>query len=142
MVASIIPRNSVLFDRLLSIYEGGIITETTSTPAIEFDLTAVSTVRCVIANEGYTGYESGVEEWSIAIEVSDTIDGTFVIIKSEVVPGSPNHYHFGLSGETIYKIKPDAKFVRLTASLKKKPDGSIPASAIGPLTLGDVYLSN
>lgn len=142
MVASIIPRNSVLFDHLLSIYEGGVITETTSTNPVNFDLTAISTVRCVIANEGYTGYEAGVEEWSMAVEVSDTLNGTFVVIKSEVIPGSPNHYQFGLSGETIYKIKPDARFVRITASLKKKPDGDTPASAIGPLTLGDVYLSN
>lgn len=142
MVASIIPRNSVLFDRLLSIYEGGVIAETTSTPAIEFDLTAISTVRCIIANEGYTGYEAGVEEWKIAIEVSEAIDGDFVVIKSEVIPSSPNHYYFGLSGETIYKIKPDAKFVRMTAGLTAKAPEAIPPSAIGPLTLGNVYLSN
>jgi hypothetical protein len=111
------PRNTTPYDKFLSLLDGTPLTTTTTGDPILLDTTALSLARCIVGSSGYTGYAPGTAEWSVEVQVSDAIDGTYVPFPSLTIPGNAGNYSFGISGESVYKLLPTARYVRAVATL-------------------------
>lgn len=124
------PRNTSPYDTLHALLDGTPVAVTTTGTPINLDVTALNLARCIIGSAGYTGYVATTAEWTVSLEASDAVDGTYVPIGSLTIPGTAGNYSFGISGEGVYKILPIAQYVRAVATL---------TGAAGTATL-EVYL--
>lgn len=125
------PRNESPYDHFLALLDGTASATTVTGSPILFDIAAApSGTRCIVGNAGYTGYVASTAQWTITLQASDAISGTYVPIGSLEVPGTAGNYSFGVSGQGVYKILPTARYVRAVATL---------TGAAGPGTF-EVYL--
>lgn len=112
------PRNESSYDHFLALLDGTPISATTTGTSILFDITAAPPMtRCIIGSVGYTDYAAGTAQWTVTLQASDAIGGTYVPIGSLVIPGAAGNYSFGVSGQGVYKILPTARYVRAVATL-------------------------
>ena len=112
------PRNESPYDHFLALLEGDPIAVTTTGDPIYFDITAAPpATRCIIGSAGYTGYVATTAEWTIELQVSDAIGGTYIPVGSLTIPGAAGNYSFGVSGQGIYRTLSTARYVRAVATL-------------------------
>lgn len=114
------PRNTSTFDKFLELYDrvnGTPLAASANTTPILFDATAEQSFRCIVASAGYTGYVATTEEWQVALQVSDKVDGTFQTIGMISLPGTAGNYPIGADGGTAYTLEPDARYVRLAITM-------------------------
>jgi hypothetical protein len=121
--ASIGDRRFVQFDKALQLRSNtaAAVAATTSETAIALAATKEGSFEAVIDVAAHTGYAAGTAQWTISVEVSDTLGGTYVSVGSFVVTGVAKRIQLPMSGQYCQQLKADAAYVRVTATKTGSP---------------------
>jgi hypothetical protein len=117
-VATIADRRYIQFDKLLSLRlsTAPAVAATTSDTPLSFAATKEQGFECVVDVLAHTGYVAATAQWTIAIEVSDSVAGTYVQVGSYTAVGTAQRIQIPLSGQYCQQVKPGAAFIRATAT--------------------------
>ena len=112
-------------------YDAASIGATTNGTPIEYPFTAQESIKVVLNQAAYSGYVATTAQWVISVQACATIAGSYVEVAtfpSSLAAGtSYSGQERFLSGEQINKFVPDARFLRVVATL---------TGAAGALTYG------
>jgi hypothetical protein len=114
----IATRRAREFDAALELrdYDAAALSATTSGTGKEFNVRTLMGFKAVIDNAAIGGTVDGSNYWTITIEVSDVIGGTYTAIGSIRLPATAGSYDIPLSGEWAEQLDSDCKFIRVTAT--------------------------
>ncbi len=107
------------FDELGLIAEDEVVGATASCTGIELPGLAVGSKSyvAVIDTTVTTGTVDGANYYSLQLEVSDAVGGTYVAVGNPLVlPATADRYHVGFTSEQINDLVADADFFRVTAT--------------------------
>jgi hypothetical protein len=121
---STLPRraNTAQVDALtvLRDYTAAAASATTNGTPIEYPFTAEESVKVIINQAAYSGYSAGSVSWTLSLQVSNAVGGTYVEVASiapTVAAGAAlNGQEVFLSGEQINKVVAGARFLRIVAT--------------------------
>lgn len=117
-------------------YAAAAVSSTTSETGIEFAVRKQETFRVVINAAAYTSHSAGSAEWTITIEVSDVVGGTYTTVATldpATAAGAAIQVPIDISGGEVAAIDADAAFIRVTATKTGSP---------GNLTYGAYIVPN
>jgi hypothetical protein len=101
-------------------YTAAALSATTNGTPIEYPFTAEESVKVIINQAAYSSYSAGSVSWTLSLEVSDAVAGTYKQVASiapTVAAGAAlNGQEVFLSGEQINKTVPNARFLRIVAT--------------------------
>ena len=104
----------------LRAYDAAALSATTNGTPIEYPFTAEESVKVIINQAAYSSYSAGSVSWTLSLEVSDAVAGTYKQVASiapTVAAGAAlNGQEVFLSGEQINKTVPNARFLRIVAT--------------------------
>lgn len=106
-------------DENLVIAEGEAVTTTASCTGVNIDGLAVGSndLVCLIDTNVPTGTVDGSNHYSLQLEASDAIGGTYVAIGNPVVtPATANRAQVGFTSEQLNDLVPGADHFRVTAT--------------------------
>ncbi|NEP48474.1 MAG: hypothetical protein F6K65_06410 [Moorea sp. SIO3C2] len=104
------------------------IAATTTEPAIEFFPTICDYFKILVIQRAFTGFTATTELWTISFEVSDSANGTFTEIGKKELNGTAKDHEIAFTGNEIYDILKDSKWMRATATKT--------GTSVGNLTYG------
>lgn len=121
---STLPRsaNTMQIDALTTLraYDAAAISATTNGTPVEYPFTAEESVKVIINQAAYSSYSAGSVSWTLSLQVSDAVAGTYVEVASiapTVAAGATlNGQEVFLSGEQINKTVAGARFLRIVAT--------------------------
>ena len=100
----------------------GTINATTTETAIAIkDLAKYGNFNAVVASPGYTGYVAGVDEWTVSIEVSDQMAGTYVQAGTLTLDGTSDQVLIPLEGTYLGELNADPQYARVVATVTGTP---------------------
>ncbi|MEM9945479.1 MAG: hypothetical protein AAF810_05375 [Cyanobacteria bacterium P01_D01_bin.36] len=106
----------------LRAYTAAALSATTSETGIEFAVRKQDQYKVCLSVGAYTGFDSGTAEWTITVEVSDVVGGTYTQIGPSYIPvGDADEYEIPLSGALVTAVDADAEFIRVTATKTGAP---------------------
>lgn len=100
------------------------ITATTSGTGIQFYPRKHEAFKVVLAVGAYTGYSAGTAEWTITVEVSNLVGGTYTVVGTlapATLAGAAGETEIVLGGGQIASLDADADFIRVTATKTGSP---------------------
>ena len=101
-------------------YTAAALSATGNGTPIEYPFTAEESVKVIINQAAYSSYSAGSVSWTLSLEVSDAVAGTYKQVASiapTVAAGAAlNGQEVFLSGEQINKTVPNARFLRIVAT--------------------------
>lgn len=106
-------------DELLVIAEGEVVTTTASCTPVQIDGLAVGSndLACLVNTNVPTGVVDGSNYYSLQLEVSDALGGTYVAVGGPVdSPAEGGTRQIGLTAEEMGDKVPGANFYRVTAT--------------------------
>lgn len=84
---------------------------------IPFVATTFDLFKVIVGNDFYTGWALGTAEWTVTVQASATLAGTYLPVGSVKLNGTtPTPQELALSGKEIEQIVPGAKFLRVSAT--------------------------
>ena len=107
------------FDSLGLIAEGEVVSTTASCTGVNIDGLALGSASyvAVINTNAPTGTVDGSNYYSLQLEVSDAIGGTYVSVGNPVVsPVAASQAQVGFTSEQVNLLTADADFFRVTAT--------------------------
>jgi hypothetical protein len=116
------PANTSQIDALTTLrdYTAAALSATTNGTPIEYPFTAEESVKVIINQAAYSSYSAGSVSWTLSLQVSDAVAGTYKEVASiapTVAAGAAlNGQEVFLSGEQINKTVPNARFLRVVAT--------------------------
>ncbi len=116
------PANTSQVDALTTLrdYATAAASATTNGTPIEYPFTAEESVKVIINQAAYSSYSAGLVSWTLSLEVSDAVAGTYKQVASiapTVAAGAAlNDQEVFLSGKQIDKTVPNARFLRIVAT--------------------------
>jgi hypothetical protein len=116
------PANTAQVDALtvLRDYTAAAASATTNGTPIEYPFTAEESVKVIINQAAYSSYSAGSVSWTLSLQVSDAVAGTYREVASiapTVAAGAAlNGQEVFLSGEQINKVVAGARFLRIVAT--------------------------
>jgi hypothetical protein len=108
----------------LRAYSASAVSSTTSETGIAFAVRKQDTFRVVINAAAYTSYSAGAAEWTITVEVSDVVGGTYTAVATldpATAAGAAIQIPIDISGGEVAAIDADAAFIRVTATKTGSP---------------------
>lgn len=105
-------------------YTAAAISATTSSTGVEFAVRKQDYFKVVIIADAYTGYVATSAEWTIEVEVSDVVGGTYTAIGTLVpatAAGAAIETELVFGGDQVADIDADAAFIRVTATKTGSP---------------------
>lgn len=106
-----------IVDELAVLAEDVAVTATASTTGVNIVGLNVGTVEYValVNTSATTGTVDGSNYYTVAIEASDAVGGTYVQIgKSIVLPATAGKYQIAFTSEELNRLVPDADYFRVT----------------------------
>ena len=106
------------FDLLGLIVEGQAVTTTASTTGVNIDGLAIGGVSYVaVINAGtLVGTFDGANNYTVAVQVSDAIGGTYVTVGNVATISEAGQHQVGFTSEQIESLVSGADFFRLTVA--------------------------
>ena len=106
-------------------YTAAALSATGNGTPIEYPLTAEESVKVIINQAAYSSYSAGSAEWTLSLQVSNAVAGTYVTVAS-ILPAlaagaASNGQEVFLSGEQINKAVAGARFLRIVATKTGSP---------------------
>lgn len=119
-------RKTGTYDSALELrdYNAAALSATASETGVEFAVRAQERFRVVVNCAAYTGYVATADEWTISVEVSDVVGGTYTEVASipaAAFAGAANQIPVDLNGALVEALDADAAFIRVTASKTGSP---------------------
>ena len=115
-------RGPVDSNLVLRSYGAAALSATGSSTGVEFDSKAVLGYKVCLSTAAYTSYTASSAEWSIRVEVSDTLGGTYTPVGRAVVPpGTALETEILISPVDATTANSDPNFVRVTATRTGTP---------------------
>lgn len=112
------------YDKSLELrdYGAAALSATGSETGIQFYPRAQESFKVALSVAAHTGYSSGSAEWTITVEVSDVVGGTYTQVGSSFTPdGNAAEHEIPLSGALVESIDADADFIQVTATKTGSP---------------------
>lgn len=114
-------------------YAAAALSATGSGTGILFYPRAQESFKVALSVAAYTSYSDGSAEWTITVEVSDAIGGTYTQVGPSFIPvGDAIEYEIPLSGALVEDIDADADYIRVTATKTGSPGNLTYAAWIVP----------
>lgn len=106
------------FDNLLLLrdYDAAAIAATTSETGIEFPVRKTNSYKVILSIDAYTGYSADTIFWTITVEISNLIGGTFYTVGTFIPDGNAIETEIPLTGGWCATIDSDSEFIRVTAT--------------------------
>jgi len=117
-------------------YAAAAISATTSETGVAFDVRKQCGFRVIVTADAYTGYVATTAEWTITVEVSDLVGGTYTTVATldpAAAAGAAIQVGVALSGDQIAAIDADAAFIRVTATKTGSPGNLTYGAYIVPM---------
>jgi hypothetical protein len=127
--STIAQRTGRIFDKFLELYsiDTAAISATTIGVPIVFHATKELCFDLAVNSKAYTGFVTTTSSWSISIEASTSLAGTYTKVGSIELDGTTKSRSLALSGAMISGVVPGATHLRVTATK---------VGAAGPLQFG------
>lgn len=114
------------FDKELELRDqsAAAISATTSETGIQFYPRKHEAFKVVIVSSAYTSYSAGAAEWTITVEVSDVVGGTYTVVGTlspAALAGAAGEAEIVLGGGQVATVDADADFIRVTATKTGSP---------------------
>lgn len=111
------------FDKLLELRDGSAtaISATTAESAIAFPVRKTQEYKVCYNIGAYSSYSVGVNSWSVAIEVSDTSNGTYVPVATINPVGSAVTGEVPLTNVYVAGFLSTAEYIRVKATKTGSP---------------------
>lgn len=121
---STLPRTSkvgqVDAELVLRAYSAAAASATTNGTPVEYPLTSQESMKVIINQAAYSSYSAGSVSWTLSLQVSDTVGGTYKEVASiapTVAAGAAlKQQEVFLSGSQINKVVANARFLRIVAT--------------------------
>ncbi|MEO1523253.1 MAG: hypothetical protein AAFU78_21105 [Cyanobacteria bacterium J06633_2] len=95
---------------------------TASETGIAFDCRKIDQFKVCLAVDAYTGYDAGTAEWTLTVEVSDVVGGTYTQVGPSFIPvGAAIESEIVISGPMVEQVDADADWIRITATKTGSP---------------------
>lgn len=107
------------FDVLLELrdYDAAALTTTASETGVEFAARDENTFKVVVHHAAIGGTVDGSNYWTVSVEVSDLVGGTYVEVAStDALGADANEIELVISGKNVQRLDADAAFIRVTAT--------------------------
>ena len=106
------------FDLLGLITEGEVVTVTASCTGANIDGLALGSASyvAVINTSALLGTPSGTDHYSLQVEVSDAVGGTYVAVGNPVIFEEAGQAQVGFTSEQVERIVSGADYFRVTAT--------------------------
>lgn len=101
---------------LLRDIEDGAEAATTAETGVAFNATAQNGYKAVASISSVSGTTDGSNYWTLSVEVSDAIGGTYTEVGSYQATGADEQVEIPLSGSYVEALDADAAWVRVTAT--------------------------
>lgn len=107
---------------MLRTYAAAALSVTASGSGVEFDSKANLSFKVCLSAAAYTGYAAGTAQWTIAVEVSDSLAGTYTQLGRSVIPvGAALETEIMVSPVDAVAANADPNFIRVTATKTGSP---------------------
>lgn len=98
------------------------ISETTAQTAIALDLKTFESIKVCFAIGAYTSYSAGVNQWTIELQVSDQMNGTFTSVGGSIIPtGDALETEILIGGDQALNANANAAYLRVRATKTGSP---------------------
>ena len=127
---NVADRRQYHFDKLLMLRDPAAtaLSATASETGVAFDATMIDVEKVVVAHKAITGTISGANNWTVTVEVSDAIGGTYVQVGTSGQLKAPAiEVEIPISGVANKQAVANASHIRVTATK---------AGTIGDLSYG------
>lgn len=119
-------RKKGVYDSALELrdYDAAALSATGSEAGVSFPVRAQESFRVVINMAAYSGYVATTAEWTISVEVSDVVGGTYTEVASlpaAASGGAALQVPLDLNGALVEALDADAAFIRVTATKTGSP---------------------
>lgn len=112
-------RRAYHFDALLELrdYDAAAVSTTTSETGKAFEVRTIDVAKVVVHYADIGGTVDGSNYWTVSVEVSNVVGGTYTeIASSGVLPAAGSSIEVVISGITAEALDADAGFIRVTAT--------------------------
>lgn len=112
-------RRAYKFDENLKLrdYSAAALTTTASETGVAFDVLSIDTAKVVVHHAAIGGTVDASNYWTISVEVSDLVGGTYTeIATSQPLGADANNVEIPISGALAEQLDSDAAFIRVTAT--------------------------
>ena len=89
---------------------------TASETGVAFNPRAQNTYKAVVSVTSVSGTTDGSNYWTLSVQVSDVVGGTYTEVGSYQVAGTKEQIEIPLSGSQVENLDADAAFMRITAT--------------------------
>lgn len=116
--------------------EAAAVSATTSTTRIQFACRKIEAFKVCFDIEAYTSYSAGSAEWTIAVDVSATVDGASTVIGTilpAVLAGAAGEFEMVFGGGEIEDRLATAEFIGLVLTKTGSPGNLTVSSWIVPV---------
>lgn len=110
-------RDNSVFDKATELrnYSAAAVTGDTNGTGIEYYSLLEISFRVIVKWAAIGGTVDGSNFWTINVQVSDTLGGTYVTIGSHVLPAAAGEVPLSFTGKYVESKLSNAKFIRVQA---------------------------
>lgn len=105
-------------------YAAAAISATTAETGIKFAARKQEAFKVCISAAAYSGYSAGTAQWTITVEVSNALGGSYNVVATlspAVAAGAAIETEIVLGGDQVADIDPDCTHIRVQATKTGSP---------------------
>jgi len=112
------------------------LSATTATTGFAFDVISQGAYKVQVSADAYTGFVAGTAHWSVDVQVSGTLAGTYTTVVSSPIGATGSTTDVILSGREVQQTLATAAFIRLNVVKTGTPGNLSYEASICPVSFG------